>query len=125
MESSLRLRAVALIVSCCAVLATPASAEPPRQLDAAVRGQMIDAAGAAERAEVVRFGNAVAPELIGAAPEESVRIAGWPVAPGERADVLLTRHEVYATDARIYKVEGNRRTEVPRSRLVFYWGTAE
>jgi hypothetical protein len=97
----------------------------PRQIDAAVRGQVIDAAGTAERAEVVHFGNAVAPDLVGTDPEESVRIAGWPVAPGERADVLLTRHEVYATGAKIYKVEGNRRTEVPRSRLAFFWGTAE
>jgi hypothetical protein len=117
------------MVSCCATLAAPAAAasrtEPPRQIDAAVRGEVIDAAGAAERAEVVRFGNAVAPDLVGTAPEESVRIAGWPVAPGERADVLLTRHEVYATDAAIYKVEGGRRTEVPRSRLAFFWGTAE
>jgi hypothetical protein len=116
-------------VSCCAALAAPASAapsvEPPRQIDAAVRGQVIDAAGAAERAEVVRFGNTVAPELVGTALEESVRIAGWPVAPGERADVLLTRHEVYATGAKIYKIEGGRRTEVPRSRLAFFWGTAE
>jgi hypothetical protein len=131
MESPLCLRAFALILSCAALAApvsaaSPAfSAEPPRLIDAAVRGQVIDAAGAAERAEVVRFGNAVAPELVGTAPEESVRIAGWPVAPGERADVLLTRHEVYATGATIYKIEGGRRTEVPRSRLAFFWGTAE
>jgi hypothetical protein len=95
-------------------------------IDAAVRGQVIDAPGTADRAEVVTFGGAVGAQLLTAAPEHSVRIAGWPVAPGERADVLVTRHEVYAPDTKIWKVDGKgRKTEVPRSRLAFYWGSAD
>jgi hypothetical protein len=57
--------------------------------------------------------------------EGSARIEGWPVAPGARATVVVTRHDVYAPDARIFKVEGDRYVAVPRSSLVFFWGDVE
>jgi Metallo-peptidase family M12/IPT/TIG domain len=104
---------------------TASTSADTRHVDAAVRGQLVDASGTPNRAEVVHFGDAVAPELLATAPEQSVHVAGWPVAPGERADVVLTRHEVYAPGAKVYRVEGGKTTEVPRSRLAFLWGTAE
>ena len=111
------------------LLTAPLLAAPPpsdvRTIDAAVRGQVVEAAGTAGRAEVLRFGDAVAPELLATAPEHSVHVAGWPVAPGERAGVVLTRHEVYAAGAKIYRVDRGRATEVPRSRLAFLWGEAD
>ncbi|HKH48543.1 MAG TPA: M12 family metallo-peptidase [Thermoanaerobaculia bacterium] len=102
-----------------------AAADGPVRLAAAAQGQVIDAPGTDVRAEVVTFGEALAPALLRVAPEETVRIAGWPVAPGVRADVRLTRFEIYAPGARIWKVEGDRRTEVPRSRMAFFQGFAE
>jgi hypothetical protein len=125
-----RSRLCAGIVFLSSLFAVPLAAAPPQELipriDAAVRGQIVDAPGTADRAEVVAFGGAVGAQLLTAGPEHSVRIAGWPVAPGERADVLLTRHEVYAPDAEIWKVDGKgRKTAVPRSRLAFYWGEAD
>ncbi|HEX3526366.1 MAG TPA: M12 family metallo-peptidase [Thermoanaerobaculia bacterium] len=103
----------------------PSAPADVRRVDAAARGQLIEVSGVANRAEVVRFGDAVAPGLLATAPEQSVHVAGWPVAPGERADVVLTRHEIYAPDAKIYRVENGKTTEVPHSRLVFLWGEAE
>src|SRR6185436_2101063 len=83
---------------------TAATANPVR-LTAAAEGRVIDAPGTDARAEVVTFGE--------------------PLAPGERADVRLTRFEVYAPGARIWKVEGARQNEVPRSRMAFFRGMAE
>jgi hypothetical protein len=103
----------------------PSAPADVRRVDAAARGQLIEVSGVANRAEVVRFGDAVTPGLLATAPEQSVHVAGWPVAPGERADVVLTRHEIYAPDAKIYRVENGKTTEVPHSRLVFLWGEAE
>lgn len=109
-----------------AASAAPAIREPAiRQVDAAARGELVDAAGAASRAELVDFGEDLASSLLKVPPQEKVRLTGWPVAPEERADVLLTRHDVYAPDARIWKVGKGGLTEVPRSRLAFFWGTAE
>ena len=128
MESLRRLvgAAVAVAVLCLAA-ATPAVAAPeaPRTLTAAVRGKVIDAPGTDVRAEVVTFGADLAPSLLRVAAGESVRLAGWPVAPEVRADVTLTRFEVYAPDARIWKVGPDGLTEVPRSGMAFFRGTSE
>ncbi len=121
MESSARSHAVAFAFLCLSAAPLCASGV----FDAAAQGHLIEVSGVANRAEVVRFGDAVTPGLLAAAPEQSVHVAGWPVAPGERADVVLTRHEIYAPDAKIYRVENGKTTEVPHSRLVFLWGEAE
>jgi len=127
MKSARRLVGVLSVVVCGFIPAVALAAAPdgPVRLAAAAQGQVIDAPGTDVRAEVVTFGEALAPALLRVAPEETVRVAGWPVAPGVRADVRLTRFEIYAPDARIWKVEGDRRTEVPRSRMAFFQGFAE
>jgi hypothetical protein len=106
--------------------AQPSSGGPVSRLTAraAVAGESIRAADGSA-AERVTLDAGLAPTLLQLGPEQSARVADWPVAPGLRADVLLTRHEVYAADARIIKVEGRRQTALPRSRLAFYWGFAD
>lgn len=80
---------------------------------------------AAAPAEVVRFGESLAPALLRIPLEGQVQIDEWPVAPGERAPVVLTRFDAYAPDAKIWKVDGSGAlTEVPRSRLAFFRGQA-
>lgn len=117
----------ALFVVCSLVSAGPALAAPaePSRLTAAAAGQLVEAPGTEARAEIVTFGGGLAPALLRLAPGETARIAGWPVSPGTRADVRVTRFEIYAPDAKIWKVEGDALTEVPRSRSVFFRGWAE
>ncbi len=114
-----------LLASAVMWAAPPAQARTPIRIDSAVQGQVVEAAGSPDRAELVTFGADLPSSLLRVAPDQEVRIAGWPVAPEERADVLLTRHEVYAPDARIWHVDEGRLAEVPRSKLAFYWGQAE
>ena len=112
-----------------------AAADPVSQaqtvplLTADVRGQVVQAPGrtpgAEDRGEVVTFGDALVPSLLRVPQDGAVRIEGWPVAPAERADVALTRFDVYSPDAKIIADNGKTRTEVPRSRLLFFRGQAE
>jgi uncharacterized repeat protein (TIGR01451 family) len=67
---------------------------------------------------------ALATALRVAALDEPVRIADWPVAPGDRRTVEVARHDVYAPDARIVAIGAGGEAEVPRSRLLFFWGAA-
>jgi hypothetical protein len=93
---------------------------------AAGPGQRVEApdlAGGPEGAELIRFEAELLPALLRARPGERVRIADWPVAPGERRDVAITRHEIYAPGARVLKIDATGSHELPRSRLVFFWGT--
>jgi hypothetical protein len=83
------------------------------------------ALAAPSAAEIVTFGESLAPGLLRVPLDGEVRVDDWPVAPGERAAVVLTRFDVYAPDARIWKVENGRQTEVPRSKLAFFRGRAE
>ncbi|HZF13059.1 MAG TPA: M12 family metallo-peptidase [Thermoanaerobaculia bacterium] len=79
-------------------------------------------------AERVTLDSGLTPRLLALPMEESLQVADWPIAPESRRNVVLTRHEVYAPDAKVVRVDGpgaRNRTEVPRSRLAFYWGTAE
>lgn len=106
-------------------LAAPSAAG--LRLAGAPQGRLLEPAGekAESRAEVVTFGESLAPGLLRVPLDGEVRVDDWPVAPGERAAVVLTRFDVYAPDARIWKVENGRQTEVPRSNLAFYKGTRE
>lgn len=76
-------------------------------------------------AERLTLESGLAPSLLRLGPEEAARVADWPVAPGRRETVVLSRHEVYAPGARIIAVDGRRQRELPRSRTVFYWGAGE
>ena len=69
------------------------------------------------------FDERLAPALLALAPEEGQEIADFPTAPGVRRRVHLVRREIYAEGARVFRVDGQFRTEVPRSRLVFFWGS--
>ncbi len=115
--------AIALAFAATPLLAAPAGGKLPVQ--AAVSGELIEAKGAASKAEVVTFGASLVPALLEAQAETSVRVAGWPVAPDERADVVLTRYEVYAPGAKVFVVDSQGEHEVPRSRLAFFSGAAE
>jgi hypothetical protein len=57
--------------------------------------------------------------------EESVRLLDWPLEPGVRRDVLVTRRDVYAPDARVIVVDEGGEREVPRSDLRFFFGQIE
>jgi len=84
---------------------------------------IVKAPDLASDAELVRFDAGLLPALLRVRTGERVRIAGWPVAPGARRDVLLTRHEIYAPGARVLRVDAGGTHELPRSRLVFFWGS--
>lgn len=58
-------------------------------------------------------------------PEQTLIVADWPWAPGERLTVALTRHEIYAPEARLFVVDGEESREVPRSPSRFFWGPTD
>jgi Metallo-peptidase family M12/IPT/TIG domain len=90
---------------------------------AAGPGQRVEAPDLASPAELVRFDEQMLPVLLQVRPDATLRISGWPVAPEVRKDVVVTRHEIYAPDARILEAKDGAMVELPRSRLVFFWGT--
>ncbi|MFO1351997.1 MAG: zinc-dependent metalloprotease [Gammaproteobacteria bacterium] len=75
-------------------------------------------------AEILLFAGDLAPALLAVASGESLPIADWPTAPGERRAVVFKRFDVYAPDARIWVAEQDGLREVPRSRLAFFQGLA-
>jgi Metallo-peptidase family M12/IPT/TIG domain len=84
---------------------------------------IVKAPDLASDAELVRFDAELLPALLRVRTGERVRIAAWPVAPGTRRDVVIVRHEIYAPGARVLRVDAGGTHEVPRSRLVFFWGS--
>ncbi len=112
------------------LLASPLAAQPQRApekapLRAARAGEPIEAAGSSRRAELLDLEEGLAPGLLQVRPEETVKIDDWPLAPELRGRVALTRHEIYAPDAKIFVIDGPGKREIPRSKLAFFWGTAE
>lgn len=91
-------------------------------LRAAVAGRPVAAPDGAGEAELVELAAAVIPSLMKLPSGSSLAVAGWPVAPGGRQEIELTRFEVYAPDARIVKIEGREAIELPRSRRAFFHG---
>src|SRR6185436_6893672 len=104
------------------LLAAPAAKPSVR---AAVTGELIEAKGTSERAEIVTFGSDLVPALLEAREDDAVRVADWPVAPDERADVVLKRRDVYAPGAKVIVVDDRGQREIPKSRLAFFSGEAE
>lgn len=107
-----------------AVLMHPVAANPADVigLRAAPPGPIVDAPDGRSDMELVRFDDRVVSALRALAPEESIRLDGWPVAPGVRRQVVLHRFDVYAPDARIVRFVDGREVELPRSPLVFFRG---
>lgn len=97
----------------------------PLRLTAAARGELVEVPGATVRAELLSLDEGLAHGLLAVAPEESVRVAGWPVAPGRRAAVTLARHDVYAPGAAIWEATELGLVELPRAETAFFWGAAE
>jgi len=84
--------------------------------------QAPDGAGTAERFELSPD---IVPLLASREPGDAIRIADWPVAPGVRGIVRLTRHDVYAPAARVLVVGPTGDQPIARSRLAFLWGEAD
>ncbi|MFY9820626.1 MAG: M12 family metallo-peptidase [Thermoanaerobaculia bacterium] len=121
------IRPLALAVLFCALAPSLAAAATPRirLATAASAGEIVTVPGTPEKAELVHLDSALADGLLRVQPEQEVAVAGWPVAPGERAEVVLTRRDVYAPDAQILEATEGGMRPVPRSSLVFLWGKAE
>jgi len=105
-------------------MAAVAGAQEPRTLAGAGPALSVDVARPGGPAETLAIDAALAGGLLGTAVEETVRLTDWPVAPGDRRTVEVTRHDVYAPRARIVAIGGHGEEEVPRSRILFFWGTA-
>jgi hypothetical protein len=99
-----------------------AAAAGPR---AAGPGWFVAAPDGISTAERFDLDPAVVGLLTATGHEETVRLSDWPVAPGRRATVRLTRHDVYSADARVVVVGPGGEAAVPRSRLAFLWGEAD
>ncbi len=106
-------------------LLLPALAHAADGVRAAAPGQTTLAPDGVSQMELLSFDPGLAPVLLAVPLESSLRIDGWPVAPGLRRALVVARHEVYAPDARIVAIDRGRETEVARSRLLFFWGSIE
>jgi hypothetical protein len=73
-------------------------------------------------AERLTLDPGLAPRLLALAPGDATRLAAWPLEPGRRGDVVLTRRDVYAPGAEIDVVDGSASRKAPRSRLAFFFG---
>jgi hypothetical protein len=115
------------LVVAVAALGTAAGAwaGEPRVLAGAGPSIALELAGPGGPSETFAADPALAGALLATTIEETVSVVDWPVAPGDRRTVEVTRHDVYAPDARIVAIGAEGETEVPRSRLVFLWGAVE
>lgn len=94
-------------------------------LRAAPLGPIVEAPDGRSEMELVRFDERVTARLLTLAPEETLRVDDWPVSPGQRAEVVLRRFDVYAPDAKIVVIEDGVEREAPRSNQLFYRGIVE
>jgi hypothetical protein len=76
-------------------------------------------------AEQVRLDASVAATLRDVDINQNVRLVSWPVSPGVRRTLRLSRYDVYAPLAQVMKVDNGKEIELPRSPLRFFSGTAE
>lgn len=116
----LALLPVSVVLASRAAGAAPRPGEPLR---AAAPGPVEDVPGGRGEMEALRFGAEATAALLSTDVDDGIRLADWPVAPGVRRPVVLTRFEVYAPDARIVRFVGGREVELPRSPLAFFKGT--
>jgi hypothetical protein len=122
-----RNRAFAFLLVSCAFAPAFAAAAPARTYlpKAAPAGEIVAVPGTPEKAELVSLDTSLADGLLRVRLEEEVAVAGWPVAPGERADVVLTRRDVYAPGADVVEVTKDGMRRLPHSTLVFLLGKGE
>jgi len=120
-------RVLAFLVVSCALTPAFSAAAPARTVlpKAASPGDIVEVPGTPEKAEIVTLDTSLADGLLRVQPEAEVAIPDWPIAPGERADVVLTRRDVYAPDAVVWEVTKSGKRRIPRSTLVFFWGQSE
>jgi hypothetical protein len=106
------------------VLSAPlVAALPEEPVSAGTSGQIVDLPGGRGVGESLSFDPALAPALLALKADERREVAEFPTAPGVRHRVYVVRNEIYAPNAHIYRIDGPTRTEVPRSRLVFFSGS--
>ncbi|MCM3877294.1 MAG: zinc-dependent metalloprotease [Thermoanaerobaculia bacterium] len=106
------------------VLRVPlAAARPDASVSAGLPGIVVDLPNGRGEGELLRLDVRLVPALLALATEESTSVADWPVAPGVRRAVRLTRHEIWADGAKVFRVDASGRTELPRSPLRFFWGS--
>ncbi len=74
--------------------------------------------------QVLALTDELVPKLLSVPFEKPITVTDWPVAPGVFQEVVLTRREVYAPDAHIYKIGPQGQVELPRSRLAFFGGSS-
>ncbi len=100
------------------------AAMPEREgpIRAAAPGAIVDVPGGSGEMEVVRFADLAAAALLETPIGDSIRLDDWPVSPGVRRPVILSRFDVYAPDARIVRIVNGREVELPRSPLAFFKG---
>lgn len=120
--------AAAAVTALCGAPATAApfdSAAVPaaRAIAQGAPVEIVKAPDLASEAELIRFDASLLPALLHSRFGERMRIAAWPVAPGVRRDVVVARHEIYAPGARVLRVDASGTSELPRSRLIFLWGS--
>ena len=108
---------------CLAAAQAASAAETPRYAAEASSIQIQEGPGGPTEKLVVP--TLLASNLLNVPMDGAVRIDGWPVAPGVRRPVRVTRHDIYDPAARIMATDGDRLVEVPRSPLVFFWGAVE
>jgi hypothetical protein len=99
-----------------------ATARSDDAVSAGAPGKVVDLPGGRGEGELLRLDVRLVPALLALAPEQGATISDWPVGPGLRRTVLLSRHEIWADGSRVYRADANGRAEIPRSPLVFFWG---
>ena len=115
--------ASALLTLVCLTGAQARAAEVPRYTAQTGPGQIQE--GPDGPAEKLAVSPSLASNLLKLAVDDSARVDGWPVAPGVTRSVLVTRHDVYDPAARLVVADGDRLVDVPRSPLVFLWGSVD
>jgi hypothetical protein len=99
--------------------------EKPAALRVAEPGWIVTAPDGVSAVERFALNKGIVDVLHATKAEEEVALADFPVAPGLRSGVRLTRRDVYAPGAVLWRVDGSGMTEIPRSRLAFLSGEAD
>jgi hypothetical protein len=115
--------ALAVVIVLGTALVTAGEAATNSDLVAAPVGVVVLAPDGVSPLETVDFAGDIVPALLGLEREAALPVASWPVAPGVRRRLLFTRRDIYADDARIVSIGAAGVSEVPRSRLAFFFGS--